>query len=60
MLLGEAEHQPFDDALIERCRKAANGIDVAGLYDMYVERIAAYRAAPPPADWTGVYEAESK
>jgi adenylate cyclase len=33
---------------------------VAGLYDMYVERIAAYRADPPPADWNGVYEAESK
>ncbi|MGA8498857.1 MAG: adenylate/guanylate cyclase domain-containing protein, partial [Xanthobacteraceae bacterium] len=47
-------------ALIERCRKAANGIDVSGLYDMYVERIATYRAEPPPADWDGVYEAESK
>ncbi len=47
-------------ALIDRCRKLANGFDVAGLYDMYVERIAAYRAEPPPADWNGVYEAESK
>jgi hypothetical protein len=27
---------------------------------MYMERIAAYRAEPPPPDWTGVYEAESK
>jgi len=27
---------------------------------MYVERIAAYRADPPGADWNGVYEAESK
>ena len=35
--------------LIERCRKAANGIDVSGLYDMYVERIATYRAEPPPS-----------
>src|SRR6185312_7212557 len=41
-------------------RKLANGFDVAGLYDMYVERIAAYRADPPGADWNGVYEAESK
>jgi adenylate cyclase len=47
-------------ALIDRCRKSANGFDVAGLYDMYVERIAAYRADPPGADWDGVYEAESK
>jgi hypothetical protein len=27
---------------------------------MYVERIDAYRADPPGADWDGVYEAESK
>jgi hypothetical protein len=27
---------------------------------MYMERIATYRAEPPPPDWTGVYEAESK
>ena len=54
--------QQWDAALglIERCRKAANGIDVSGLYDMYVERIASYRAEPPPSDWDGVYEAESK
>jgi adenylate cyclase len=47
-------------ALIERCRKAADGLDVSGLYDMYVERIASYRADPPPANWDGVYEAETK
>jgi adenylate cyclase len=47
-------------ALIERCRKTTNGLDVAGFYDMYVERIAAYRADPPAPDWDGVYEAESK
>ena len=47
-------------ALIERCRSAANGLDVAGLYDMYVERISTYRSDPPPPDWDGVYEAESK
>jgi len=47
-------------ALIDRCRKATNGFDVAGLYDMYVERIAAYRIDPPPPDWDGVYEAETK
>ncbi len=54
--------QRWDEALdlIERCRKLANGFAVAGLYDMYVERIEAYRAEPPPPDWNGVYEAESK
>ena len=54
--------QQWDEALdlIDRCRKLANGFDVAGLYDMYVERIEKFRADPPPADWDGVYEAESK
>ena len=52
--------QQWDDAvaLIERCRKLGNGFEVAGLYDMYEERIAMYRAEPPPPDWDGVYEAE--
>jgi adenylate cyclase len=54
--------QQWDEAvtLIEHCRKLGNGFDVVGLYDMYEERIAMYRAEPPPADWDGVYEAESK
>jgi adenylate cyclase len=54
--------QGWDEAqsLIDRCSKLANGFDVAGLYDMYVKRIEAYRADPPPPDWNGVYEAESK
>jgi len=46
--------------LIDRCRKAADGFDVAGLYDMYLERIETYRADPPGPDWDGVYAAESK
>jgi adenylate cyclase len=54
--------QQWDEAvtLLERCRKLGNGFEVAGLYDMYEERIAMYRAEPPPPDWDGVYEAESK
>ena len=54
--------QQWDEAerLIERCRKVAGGFGVEGLYEMYLGRIAVYRAEPPPADWTGVYEAESK
>jgi adenylate cyclase len=61
-MLARFRKQDWDGALdlIVRCRKAANGIDVAGLYDMYEERIAAYRADPPGADWDGVYEAETK
>ncbi|HML09207.1 MAG TPA: adenylate/guanylate cyclase domain-containing protein [Xanthobacteraceae bacterium] len=54
--------QEWDAALnlIDRCRKIADGFAVAGLYDMYIKRIAAYRAEPPPPDWDGVYEAETK
>ena len=47
-------------ALMEHCRKLANGFDVAGFYDTYAERIETFRADPPPADWNGVYEAASK
>jgi adenylate cyclase len=61
-MLAHFRKQEWDAALamIRRCRKSANGFDVAGLYDMYEERIAAYRAKPPGPDWDGVYEAESK
>jgi adenylate cyclase len=45
---------------IEACRKAAEGFGVAALYHMYAERIEAFRHNPPPQDWNGVYEAESK
>ncbi len=61
-MLARYRKQDWDGALdlIARCRKAADGIDVAGLYDMYQERIATFRADPPGADWDGVYEAELK
>jgi adenylate cyclase len=61
-MLARFRKQDWDGALdfIQRCRKSANGFDVSGLYDMYEERIAAYRAEPPGPDWDGVYEAESK
>jgi adenylate cyclase len=61
-MLTHYRKQDWDGALelINRCRKLASDFEVAGLYDMYDERIAAYRADPPGADWDGVYEAESK
>jgi adenylate cyclase len=61
-LLASYRKQEWDEALdlTDRCRTLADGFDVAGLYDMYVERIKAFRADPPPPDWNGVYEAESK
>jgi adenylate cyclase len=61
-MLASFRKQQWDDALglIERCRAAGNGYDLDGLYDMYAERIVTYRADPPPSDWDGVYEAETK
>ena len=40
-MLARFRKQDWDEALdlIDRCRKAANGFDAAGLYEMYVERI---------------------
>jgi adenylate cyclase len=61
-MLASYRKQQWDNAksLIDRCRKLADGFGVRGLYDMYVERIEAYHLDPPPPDWNGVYEAESK
>jgi adenylate cyclase len=61
-MLGCFRKQQWDEALalIERCRKITDGFDIVGLYEMYEERIDAYRADPPGPDWDGVYEAESK
>jgi adenylate cyclase len=61
-MIASYRKQEWDKALdlINRCREPATSFNVAGLYDMYVERIASYRADPPSKDWDGVYEAESK
>jgi adenylate cyclase len=45
---------------IDLCRKAAERFGISALYDMYAERIEAFGREPPPPDWNGVYEAESK
>jgi adenylate cyclase len=42
------------------CRTVAAELAVAGLYDLYAERIESHEAEPPPPDWTGVYVATSK
>ncbi|MGE4219201.1 MAG: adenylate/guanylate cyclase domain-containing protein, partial [Alphaproteobacteria bacterium] len=38
----------------------ANPLAPADLYELYAERIAAFRANPPPADWDGVFVATTK
>lgn len=42
------------EALIAECRRAAP-VDLSILYDLYVGRIAGFRAAPPPEDWEAVH-----
>src|SRR5579863_2125564 len=61
-MLASYRKQQWDatKTLIERCRKLASGFGADGLYDMYLERIDAYQNDPPPPDWNGVYEAETK
>jgi adenylate cyclase len=53
------------EAQIAACLKiveAQTGLirEVAGFYEVLSERIADFRANPPPADWDGVYVATSK
>jgi adenylate cyclase len=47
-------------ARIELCRKAGKRFGIDALYEIYAQRIEAFRRDPPPPDWDGVYEAESK
>jgi len=53
--------QKFDEA--EALMAKASAIGVPGLeklYEIYADRIAHYRAEPPPADWDGAYTATEK
>src|SRR5690606_22471875 len=64
-MLARYRAQDWDaaEAQLAECRRLAQVIaegGLAGFYDLYAARIAAYRADPPPADWDGVYEAKSK
>jgi adenylate cyclase len=51
----------WDAALehLETCRAQAPEI-LQGVYELYEERITDLRAAPPPADWDGVFAALTK
>jgi adenylate cyclase len=48
------------DAQLEPCRALGSGFGLDALYELYGERIAAFKREPPPAGWTGVYIASSK
>jgi len=47
------------ETALAACRTLAPAA-ISGLYDVYAERIAAFRASPPPPEWTGVYVALTK
>jgi adenylate cyclase len=48
-------------ALVEEARRINAGrFELAGLYDLYLERIGAYEESPPPEDWGGIYVATEK
>ena len=52
---------PEARAQLARCRDLAlTEWALDDLYDLYETRIATYNADPPPADWDGVYVAETK
>ncbi|MCH7486245.1 MAG: adenylate/guanylate cyclase domain-containing protein [Proteobacteria bacterium] len=45
---------------IAECRELLDGFNVAGLYDLYEQRVEDYEATPPDADWGGVFIATTK
>jgi adenylate cyclase len=48
------------EAALNASREPGRTLGIAGLHELYAERIASFRAEPPPADWAGVYVALSK
>src|SRR5215467_7936332 len=45
---------------IQLCRSAENNFGLGMLFDLYWTRIQAFQASAPPADWTGIFVAETK
>ena len=50
-----AHYQAQDWDAAEAALHALNARAPRTLYDIYLERIAHFREAPPPADWDGVF-----
>lgn len=51
------------ESLLQTCRqhcKKLEGIDLEGLFTLYMERIEYYRKQKLPANWDGVYKAKTK
>jgi adenylate cyclase len=45
---------------IDLCRSTNQNFGLAALFDLYRTRIQAFRESAPPADWTGIFVAETK
>src|SRR5262245_52921237 len=45
---------------IELCRSAEHNFGLGMLFDLYRTRIQAFQVSAPPADWTGIFVAETK
>jgi len=45
---------------IELCRSAEDNFGLGVPFDLYFKRIKAFQESAPPADWTGVFVAETK
>jgi adenylate cyclase len=45
---------------IELCRSAENNFGLGMLFDLYWTRIQAFQVSAPPADWAGIFVAETK
>ncbi len=43
-----------------QCQKRALSFGISKLYDVYMQRVEAYRVNPPPSDWLGYEVATSK
>jgi adenylate cyclase len=52
----------WDGALeaIELCRSTTHSFGFNGLFNLYRTRIEAFRQSAPPADWIGIFVAETK
>src|SRR5215468_6061590 len=45
---------------IELCRSAENNFGLGMLFELYSTRIQAFQASAPPANWAGIFVAETK
>src|SRR5215469_5587787 len=45
---------------VELCRRSENKFGLTTLFDLYRTRLEAFRESAPPADWAGVFVAETK